>query len=668
MFFRETRSKNSKSIVLQLVENVRGDKGPRQRLVVSLGTNFKILKKDRRAVAIIVENRLRGNQASLFEEDPAHVACADKIIKKIQVEGKWESSREKVQQFKHAILSEKNTAPTAHIFINDVTHGYNRILGPVLIGHCFWNRLNFPGILKESGLNDRQILTAEISVLNRLIAQDSENALLSWLPTVALDELLGVDTNQFGDDRFYRISDTLLQRQSEIEEGLYQREKDLFSLEDCIFLYDLTNTYFEGMCAGNPRAEFSFNQKEKRTDCRQIVVALMLDGDGFLRKHRVFNGKMSDAKSLEIILNELKPDFESKEMPTIIFDRGVVSKENLELLGQYENLRYIIMCRPDEEALFEGDFRDGEFKPVEGTKSNVEVSLKSTDDAVYVLCKSEPRNLKETAMRNNKEQKFEEELKNLSEQINKTRKDGYKEIERRIGRLKEKYSTVAKYYEIDYSNWEFSYSTEKTLSKRFQASLNSLNSKIDKNEVTFNGLRKKLESLLEKYSSETIEIELKAPMLSWHTIDEKHEYEKTMDGNYLLKTNRKDLEENAIWKLYIMMTRVEDAFRDLKSYLGLRPNYHHIEKRVEGHIFISILAYHLLHSIEYTLRMKGDRSRWATVKRLVSTHAYATIQLPTTQGTVINIRKPGVPEGIHQELYQKLDVESSRLPTTRNLA
>ena len=113
---------------------------------------------------------------------------------------------------------------------------------------------------------------------------------------------------------------------------------------------------------------------------------------------------------------------------------------------------------------------------------------------------------------------------------------------------------------------------------------------------------------------------------------------------------------------------MEDAFRDLKSYLGLRPDNHLIEDRVEGHIFISILAYHLLCSIEYTLRAKGDRSRWCTVKRLVTTHTYSAIQLPTANGTVINVRKPGIPEGIHLELYKKSEADLSRLQTMRNLA
>ena len=111
----------------------------------------------------------------------------------------------------------------------------------------------------------------------------------------------------------------------------------------------------------------------------------------------------------------------------------------------------------------------------------------------------------------------------------------------------------------------------------------------------------------------------------------------------------KDLNADNMWKMYVMLTRIESAFRDLKFFLGLRPNYHQKKHRVDGHIFITILAYHLLHSIEYTMRLVGERSRWATIKRILSTHSYSTIQLPTVKWTVINVRKAGIPEGIHAE-------------------
>ncbi len=664
MFFRKTRSGNSKSSVLQLVENVRTDKGPRQRLIVSLGTNFAIEKKDRRSVASIVQDRLRG-QLSLFEHDPRHIACADKIVKKIQTEGKWDSPRIQAHRFKEGIRG-KNA--TAEVFTDEVQHGYNRELGPVLIGHTFWKRLRFSKILKNCGFYDKQIKTAEISVLNRLIAQDSEHATLSWLNTVSLEELLNINTSHFGDDRFYRISDLLLKHQEEIERNLYRREKDLFALEDSIFLYDLTNTYFEGVCARNPKAEFSKNQKEKRTDCRQVVVALMIDADGFIRRHRLFGGKMSDAMSLKKILKKLADDFENKKLPTIIFDRGVVSKENLELIKSYNHLKYIVMCRPGEEASFADEFKAGDFETIVGTKSQVEVSLKARGDEVFVLCKSEGRKEKETAMRSQREQRFEEALKKLSKQSRRTKNNGASQIERGIGRLKERYSSVAKYYDIHYDHWTFSYEMEGSAPKRPANSLENLSRKVEENKITFNALLKKTDQFKEKYPDEKIRINIKEPELTWHTIDEKEAYERQMDGNYLLKTNRKDLDKKDIWKLYIMMTRVEHAFRNLKSHLGLRPNFHQKEKRVDGHIFISILAYHLLHSIEYTLRMHGSRSQWATIKRLVSSHHYASIQLPTTNGTVINVRKPGMPEGIHIEIYNKLNINFENLPVKRNLA
>jgi len=670
MFFRETISKNSKSPILQLVENIHTDKGTRQRLVVSLGTYLKIPKEKRREVARIVRGRLCG-QKSLVEYGPQLITYADRIVKKIQTEGKWNSTRQQVCKFE----KEKKDKATAEVFVDEVQHGYDRELGPVLIGHCLWKRLNLSTILADCGFNEKQIKIAEISLLNRLIAQDSEHSIISWIQTVAIEEILGLDISQYGDDRFYRISDKLLKNQDYIEENLYQREKDLFSLEDSIFLYDLTNTYFEGVCAKNPKAEYNGNQKEKRMDCPQVVVALVLDGEGFIRRHRMFTGKTTDVNSLEKILEKLKDDFKDKPMPTLIFDRGMVSNYNLRLLEKYNDLKYIIMCRPNEESLFVEDFYNKEFSLLEQTDSSkkpgVEIFLKEVGDAVYLLCKSERRKVKETAIRNKAEERLEAELTNLSNQIQKGRENNPVSIERRIGRFKERHSKVAKYFEIEYQHREFSYKLpgDIKIAKRFSKSLEKLKDKAADNKISFPSLKKKLAEFDQRYPSEysKINIHLKEPSLSWRTIDEIQEKERELDGNYLIKTNRKDLKQVEIWNLYVMLTLVENAFKDLKSYLGLRPNFHQKEKRVDGHIFITILAYHLLHSIEYTLRQNGDHARWTTIKRLVSTHNYSTIQLPTTNGTVINVRKPGIPEGVHIEVYKKLGIDFENLPVRKNL-
>ncbi len=698
MFFREKRSKHAKLPILQLVENIHTMHGTRQRVVVSLGTYLKIPKEHRRTVARLVKERLVGQQ-SLLETEVSLMVYVDKVVKKIQTEGKWHSVRSLIgkdspkpsepnfARDSQNCLPESRAASklTAEVFVDDVQHGYDRELGPVLISHEFWKRLNFPSILQACGFNPSQIHTAELSVLNRLIAQDSEHSLLSWLHTVAVEELLEVNVEQFGDDRFYRISDKLLTHQEEIETRLYQREQDLFNLSESIFLYDLTNTYFEGRGEQNPKAEYNGNQKEKRTDCPQVVVALVVDSEGFIRRHRMFNGKMTDATSLKRIISDLHQEFQDTPMPTLIFDRGVISAENMELLDSYKHLKYVVACRVGEETNFIDDFQSQPFCELEDRaaqkKSKVDVFLKEHDGMLYLLCKSEGRKTKETAMRNNVEAKLEAELRNLATQIHKGRENNPVKIERRIGRLKERYASVAKYFTISYTHWEFSYrvasetpETPETpgtpLPKRFTTSLHTLQSKADHNAISFPALKKKLASFADKYpeASSHLHFHLKQATLTWETIDEIEQKERDLDGNYLLKTNRTDLQQHEIWHLYMTLTRMEQAFRDLKTHLGLRPVYHQKEMRVDGHIFISIQAYHLLHAIEYTLRQHGDRSRWATLKRVVSTHRYSTIQLPTVAGAVLNIRKPGIPEGIHREIYNKLGVDYTRLPTKKIFA
>jgi len=699
MFFREKTSKHSKLPILQLVENIHTNNGTRQRIVVSLGTYLNIPKAHQRTVARLVKERLLG-QHSFLENETSLMVYVDKVVKKIQTEGKWNSVRSMTEKrprnaSKPGSAPEPQSSPaaspsppklTAEVFVDDVQHGYDRELGPLLVGHEFWNRLDFPTILEACGLTPSQITTAELSVLNRLIAQNSEHSIPAWLNTVAAEELLEVNVDQFADDRFYRISDKLLEHQTKIETRLYRREQDLFNLSNSIFLYDLTNTYFEGSAAGNPKAEYNGNQKEKRSDCPQVVVALVVDSEGFIRRHRIFNGKMTDATSLKQIIIHLQKEFQAASMPTLIFDRGVVSKENMELLDSYANgtLKYVIACRPNEESGFIHDFntqpfceledRDADKNKTKTKKHTVEIFLKEQDGMLYLLCKSEGRKAKERAMRNKTEAKLETALTHLSTQIKNGKENDPVKIERRIGRLKERYASVAKYFTMTYTHREFSYSrcpdssnSGMTFPKRLAKSLQTLKEKADSNAISFPALNKRLASIAAKYPQaySRLLIHLKEPQLNWETIDEIEEKERNLDGNYLLRTNRRDLQKHQIWHLYMTLTRLENAFRNLKSHLGLRPLYHQHENRVDGHIFISIQAYHLLHAIEYTLRQQGEHSRWATIKRLVSTHRYSTIQLPTVSGKVINIRKPGIVEGIHQEIYQKLGVDYTSLPTKK---
>jgi len=665
MFFREKKSKRSKKSTLQLVENYRDGTKIRQRIVVSLGVGFTVERQERRQVATAVELRLLGQQA-LFD-NPEIIRLADRIVKKIQTEGRWYTKK-----IRQSADDKPTTEDIAEVYIDRVDHGNDRTLGPLLICHTFWQRLGFDEILKGCDFNDRQINAAELSVLNRLIAQDSEHALPSWIKTVAAEELINKDAEDYADDRFYHISDMLLKNQKFIEEQLYHRETNLFNLNNSIYLYDLTNTYFEGLCKSNPKAEFNKNQKQKRSDCRQIVIALVLDQEGFIRRHRIFNGKMSDVKSLENILKALGTDFQQSQLPTIIMDRGVVSADNIRLLKSY-GLKYIIASRTEEEKRFIDDFINADFKVLKDDINNkIQVFLKKEADETYLLCKSQLRKTKEQAMRNGAEKKLDTDIANLKKLIETGKRTDPVAVERAIGRIKQRHARVSHYYEIEYTPFGFEYQIpdNQSVAKRLVNSLKKLKQKAEQYKISHVKLKSELEKLQQKYPLDysKISIIIKEPYFSGTPLDEKKTQLESLDGNYLLKTNRDDLTDHEIWNMYVMLTHVEAAFRNLKTDLKIRPNFHQLEKRVDGHVFITILAYHLLHSIEKTLRDNNYTSSWATIKRIVSTHTYSTITLPTTSGTVIHLRKPGIPEPIHEQIYKKLQIQVSALPTRKIMA
>ena len=272
-------------------------------------------------------------------------------------------------------------------------------------------------------------------------------------------------------------------------------------------------------------------------------------------------------------------------------------------------------------------------------------------------------------MRTKKEERFITELEKLRESVFKKRIREISEISQRIGRLREKYSTIAQFYDVTYEPFSFDFEIKagERISKKVFNILESRREKFYQNKISYKELRRDLDKYSEKYHSEfqKINIELEEPKLNWITLEEKREFRLNMEGNYLLRTNRDDLDAETFWKIYTMLTKIEHAFRHLKSDLGLRPNYHHLGSRVEGHVFITILAYQLLQTIEYTLRQTDCNLSWNSVKRLMVSHTYSTITIPTRDGRVIRLRRAGEPEQIQKSLYQKLQIDYKKLPITK---
>ena len=633
MYFRHKRTPTGQ--VLQLVESYRNAEGrPRHRVVISLG-NAPIPKENWTIIAKAVERRLYAQQ-ELFEWNYSRSVQGwiDKIIRRIDLQGRWCPLRKYKESSEPSKASDEfEEEGIEGVLISQVNHGDTAILGPLLAGYHVWKQLKMDECLNGLGFNKFQQKAATVSVLNRLVAPLSEHALMEWLGDTALPELLGEDVLHGGKDRFYRVSDKLLSKKRSIESHVRSQQRRFFSLKRTVFLYDLTNTYFEGKAERNAKAKKG-KSKHKRDDCPQIVVGMVFDEHGFELGHQIFEGNRNDSTTLIEMVNKLQEVVREEanlfcvDKPMIIVDAGVATKNNLKLLRD-SGFHYLVNdSRHGRKAYREEFLKKEGFKLIKGRGNKTPIRVRMIKDLPdrnrdkdnkdeadrLVLCKSEGRLKKEKAIRSKVEDRFLETLERLAKRVGKGQLKQKSKIERAIGRILAKNTRVARFYNVEVEE------------------------------------RKKESDSSTEYR------------VVWSRDDEKYQADGELLGCYVLRTDKSELSATEIWELYMTLTKAEDGFRSLKSDLGLRPNYHHKEDRVDAHVFITVLAYNLLQHILYTLKTQGDLRSWETIKRILSTHCYTTIILPTKKKDVHRIRKAGIPEASQKSIYDALGVEWKNLP------
>jgi len=575
-----------------LVESVHTPHGPRQRTICSLGSLEPAPADAWLALAHKLESSLQG-QGSL-PESPVP-------IEDLATKARQGQTRPRVARSRSAIAVEAD-----RVEMEDP-----REAGPVHTGHQIWKQLGMETVLRRAGLSPRACALSEAMTLNRLICPRAEHAMPDWIRRTALGDILNEDFSELGDDALYRNLDRLHPNREQIERELAEREKTLFSLDDTVYLYDLTSTYFEGQARANPQAKRGYS-RDKRPDCKQVVVGLVLDREGFPKAHEVFDGNMQDRRSLDTMLDALEKRTGKPTGATVIVDRGMAYEANLAQIRQ-RGLHYLVAgLQPERNQWLDDLENDDGWEQVVRTpsprnpfqkKTRVQIKRRQKEDVVYILCRSEGREEKDRAIRDTHEAKLLGAIKKLEQRVAKGRLKKPDKIQQAIGRLRERYPRVARYYHMTYD-----------------AALQHL---------------------------------------SWHEHADKKALAHKLDGSYVLKTDRQDLTADEIWRTYILLTRVEDAFRDLKSPLMERPIFHHLQNRTQTHIFLCVLAYHLLVAIEHRFLQAGMHTSWWTLRQQLSTHQVVTVVLPTTDGRVLKIRKATVPEAIHREIYATLRIPAA---------
>ena len=482
-------------------------------------------------------------------------------------------------------------------------------LGPELVALKAWEELHFTGMLEALGMNPSAIATAQLMVSNRLIEPLSEWALIDWSHRTAIPELLDIRITKSAKDRLYRTSDDLMALRKDIESTLRERERDLFSLSRSVILYDVTNSHFEGLCASNPKAKHGKN-KQHRNDCRQVAVGIAFDEHGFPLAHETFEGNMGDNKTLPLILDRLARH-EQGLKPVVILDAGFASHANLALLKE-RGYSYLVNITRSSRTKYADAFEKETFEALPGRSDGERVEVKKIADpedaaSHLVLCRSAQRRLKEEAMISSAEKRFLAATAALTKSIEKGVFKRAAVIERKIGALQKRHARTARFYTL-------------------------------------------------KHSSGRLEITRD---------EEKMKSAIAQCGDYVLKTDR-SLEATQLWELYMTLLKAEAGFRQLKGTLGLRPNFHQLEDRVDGHIFISVLAYHLLRWVGKRLEEHNDTREWQTIRRLLGTHSLVTTRLPLADGRTLNIRKPSQPDDEQKRVYQMLGIDwESAFPTKK---
>ena len=373
-----------------------------------------------------------------------------------------------VQKAAVTVRGRKKRSGPSDFDLEEVEIEQARQAGPVHVGHQIWQRLGLDEILSQAGFSHKTCLLTQLMTLNRLIEPSSELAMSEWVRRSALADILKQDFAKLNKDRLYRNMDRLHGKRAPIEAALCGKEKTLFSLKESILLYDLTSTYFEGLCLSNPKAKRGYS-RDSRPDCKQVVVGLVLDGDGFPKAHEIFAGNRGDPTTVADMLKVLQMRMGKSKDATVVVDRGMSNPENLASIRDAGYHWLVAAPQPERVCYFEQfeeqkDWREivREPSPRNEGQQKIRVLLKpahSPDGSQSVaLCWSQGRTEKDRAIRQRQEIRFLADVEKLRKRIAAAQLRTPARIYEAIGRLKERYPRVARYYELGYDEQKAEFS------------------------------------------------------------------------------------------------------------------------------------------------------------------------------------------------------------------
>src|SRR6266496_2652933 len=586
MFLRPNhRSKDGKEhSYWSLVESVRTPDGPRQRTLCHLGElNGSEQARWLRTVEVFNEQG-EAQQLKLF---PSHI------------EPPAEDSQ------------------VARVLVNKVRLERTRQFGACYLGLELWRRLEldrfFEQAVDDGAADVPWSRVAALLAINRLCAPGSELAIEQrWYPSTALDDLLGIESGQINDTRLYRCLDRILPHKTKLEQHLKQRYGALFGAEFDVLLYDLTSTYVEGAAEKNPMMRRGYS-RDHRPDCEQMVIALIVNREGFPFSYETFDGNRADVSTMETILRMVERKY-GKARRIWVMDRGLVSEENLEAIRKRGG-HYLTGTPRSQMKQFEAELLKEDWTRVRPEVEVKKVAIPQGEET-YILCRTSGRKEKEKAIRSRFSNSMEKALKGLQKTIALGRLKDRNKMERRLGKIQARHPSVNDLYDVSLRD-------------------------------TADGVR-----------------------LFWQMKEDRKSWRESREGAYLLRSNLQADTAEELWSKYMQLTEAEASFRALKSELSIRPLFHQLEPRVKAHVMVAFLGYALWVTLKHLLQRRApivpketssgvDNAEPLSPMKaiaLLSTLQSADIILPTTDGRELRLRRVTEPDPEQRSLLQQLQI------------
>jgi hypothetical protein len=573
MFLRyNTRKKDGKEHrYWSVVENRRLRAGhPTQRTVLYLGEiNDTQQAAWRKSLEVINETNQRTEQIYLFPEDRD---IPSDVLNGLQVK------------------------------LSELTLQRPRVFGDCWLGCRLWDELQL-GLFWRERLPDGKaevpwFKVLELLTVRQLVAPGSKWHLhRRWFVSSAMDQLLDQDFAVAAKNRLYECLDRIDEHRAALFTHLQARWKDLFGATYDLLLYDLTSTYFEGEMEQAPKAKHGYS-RDKRSDCRQVVIAVVLSAEGFPLAYEVMPGNTSDRTTLQGFLQKIQAQY-GQARRVWVMDRGIPTEETLQAMRQSDPpVGYLVGTPRARWDQFQGPL---EHVPWQKLRDTIEVKLLSQGQEVYVLAKSEGRRQKETAIRRRKLARLLRTLRVLR----RTRQRPWKR-DTLLHKLGAAHKEAGK-------AWGF---VKITVPKARQP--------VNRDTFQFQVLKDKLKEAQQR------------------------------DGHYLLRGFSAGKEAASLWERYRQLTEIEAAFKTLKSDLQLRPIRHHVELRIEAHILVCFLAYCLGVTLRKRLQAHAPGLTPRAVLETLSGILMLDVHVPLADGRELVMPRYTQPEAEHRLVLDKL--------------